>query len=111
MWPARHHPASRGSYPARPAQLSAAGFEVTPEWGEDLGSEHERYLTEVLYAGCPVIVTDYPKDIKAFYMRMNEDERTVAAMDILVANVRCGQGWGWEPSSQLVLPRPIAPLH
>lgn len=65
---------------------------MTPEWGEDLGSEHERYLTEVLYAGCPVIVTDYPKDIKAFYMRMNEDERTVAAMDILVANVRCGQG-------------------
>lgn len=61
---------------------------MVPEWGADLGSEHERYLTEVLYAGCPVIVTDYPKDIKAFYMRMNDDERTVAAMDILVANVR-----------------------
>ena len=56
------------------------------EWGIDLQSEHERYLTEELVKR-PVIVTDYPKDIKAFYMRMNEDQKTVAAMDILVPKI------------------------
>ncbi len=61
-------------------------FEYKPEWGCDLQTEHERYLTEVVF-GRPVFVTDYPKDIKAFYMRMNEDNRTVAAMDLLVAGV------------------------
>ncbi len=61
-------------------------FEYKPEWGCDLQTEHERYLTEVVF-GRPVFVTDYPKDIKAFYMRMNEDTRTVAAMDLLVAGV------------------------
>lgn len=55
-------------------------------WGIDLGSEHERYLAEQVFKG-PVIVYNYPKDIKAFYMRMNEDGKTVAAMDVLVPKV------------------------
>jgi asparaginyl-tRNA synthetase len=58
-------------------------FEYPVEWGLDLQSEHERYLCEELFKK-PVIVTDYPKEIKAFYMRLNEDGKTVAAMDILV---------------------------
>ncbi|MCF6334826.1 MAG: asparagine--tRNA ligase, partial [Spirochaetales bacterium] len=58
-------------------------FEFPVEWGHDLQSEHERYLTEVVYKG-PVILTDYPKEIKAFYMKLNEDGKTVRAMDILV---------------------------
>jgi asparaginyl-tRNA synthetase len=58
-------------------------FEFEPSWGCDLQSEHEKYLTEKLTGG-PVIVTDYPKDIKAFYMKLNEDGRTVRAMDVLV---------------------------
>ena len=57
-------------------------FEYPVEWGLDLQSEHERYLTEELVKK-PVIVTDYPRGIKAFYMRLNEDEKTVAAMDVL----------------------------
>lgn len=63
-----------------------AKFEVKPEWGIDLGTEHERYLTEKIYKK-PVIVYNYPKDIKAFYMRLNEDNKTVAAMDILVPQI------------------------
>ncbi len=58
-------------------------FEFPVEWGHDLQSEHERYLTEVVYKG-PVILTDYPKEIKAFYMKLNDDGKTVRAMDILV---------------------------
>lgn len=58
-------------------------FEFPVEWGHDLQSEHERYLTEIVYKG-PVIITDYPKEIKAFYMKLNEDGKTVRAMDILV---------------------------
>lgn len=61
-------------------------FEFPIEWGRDLQSEHERYITEKVYKK-PVFVTDYPKDIKAFYMRMNEDKKTVAAMDLLVPGV------------------------
>merc|ERR1719374_22452 len=53
----------------------------------DLQSEHERYLTEVVFNRVPVIVTDYPKDVKAFYMRLNDDGKTVAAMDMLVPGV------------------------
>ena len=56
------------------------------EWGVDLQSEHERYLAEV-HVGAPVILQNYPKDIKAFYMRMNEDGKTVAAMDILAPGI------------------------
>lgn len=61
-------------------------FEYPVKWGIDLQSEHERYLTEEKFKK-PVIVTDYPKEIKAFYMRLNEDEKTVRAMDVLVPGV------------------------
>ncbi|MEA3422986.1 MAG: asparagine--tRNA ligase [Bacillota bacterium] len=61
-------------------------FEFPVKWGTDLQSEHERYITEKVYKK-PVFVTDYPKDIKAFYMRMNEDGKTVAAMDLLVPGI------------------------
>lgn len=56
------------------------------EWGLDLRSEHERYLSEQVFQ-CPVIVTDYPKSFKAFYMRLNDDNRTVRAMDILAPGI------------------------
>lgn len=59
-------------------------FEFPVAWGLDLQSEHERYLTEIWGQGKPVIVINYPKDIKAFYMRQNDDGKTVAAMDVLV---------------------------
>src|SRR5271169_2113938 len=59
-------------------------FEFPVEWGIDLQSEHERYLTEK-YAKKPVIVMNYPKDIKAFYMRVNDDGRTVAVLDVGMA--------------------------
>jgi asparaginyl-tRNA synthetase len=58
-------------------------FEFKPHWGCDLQSEHEKFLTEKVALG-PVIVTDYPKEIKAFYMKQNDDEKTVRAMDVLV---------------------------
>jgi len=61
-------------------------FAYAPEWGCDLQTEHERCLTEKIF-NAPVFVTDYPKEIKAFYMRMNEDGKTVAAMDLLVPGV------------------------
>ncbi len=61
-------------------------FQYEPGWGRDLQTEHERYLTEVV-AGGPLFVTDYPKDIKAFYMRLNDDGETVAAMDLLLPKV------------------------
>ncbi len=61
----------------------ASEFEFKPFWGCDLQSEHEKYLTEQVFKG-PVIVTDYPKEIKAFYMKQNEDGKTVRAMDVLV---------------------------
>ena len=61
-------------------------FEYPVFWGCDLQSEHERYLTEQIYKR-PVFVTDYPKEIKAFYMRLNDDGKTVAAMDLLVPGV------------------------
>jgi asparaginyl-tRNA synthetase len=61
-------------------------FEFPVRWGIDLQSEHERYLTEQ-HVGRPVVVTDYPKDIKAFYMRLNDDGKTVAAMDVLAPGI------------------------
>ena len=61
-------------------------FDYPVSWGVDLQSEHERYITEKVY-GKPVFVTGYPKEIKAFYMRMNDDEKTVAAMDLLAPGV------------------------
>ena len=61
-------------------------FEYKVSWGCDLQTEHERFLTEKIFDG-PVFVTDYPKEIKAFYMRLNDDGKTVAAMDMLVPGV------------------------
>ncbi len=65
---------------------SGKNFEYSVEWGSDLQSEHERYLAEE-YCKKPVILTDYPSKIKAFYMRMNPDGKTVAAMDVLVPKI------------------------
>ncbi|HZH70869.1 MAG TPA: amino acid--tRNA ligase-related protein, partial [Mariniphaga sp.] len=61
-------------------------FQFPVEWGIDLQSEHERYLVEKHFK-CPVILTDYPKAIKAFYMKQNEDSRTVRAMDVLFPQI------------------------
>jgi asparaginyl-tRNA synthetase len=61
-------------------------FEFPVAWGSDIQSEHERYLCEKVFNG-PVVLIDYPKDIKAFYMKMNEDEKTVRAMDVLVPKI------------------------
>ena len=63
----------------------ATKFEFPVKWGLDLQSEHETYLTQI--ADAPVVVTDYPAEIKAFYMRHNDDDKTVAAMDVLVPGV------------------------
>ncbi len=65
---------------------SGQKFEFPTEWGAALQSEHERYLTEKVF-GRPVFVTDYPKEIKAFYMRLNDDGKTVAAADMLVPGI------------------------
>jgi asparaginyl-tRNA synthetase len=64
---------------------------IINEWGADLQSEHERYLVEKHFK-CPVILFDYPANIKAFYMRLNEDGKTVRAMDILFLELR-NRGW------------------
>lgn len=61
-------------------------FEYPAEWGNDLQTEHERFLCDQVFKS-PVIVTDYPKEIKPFYMRLNSDDKTVAAMDVLVPRV------------------------
>ena len=65
---------------------SGKKFEFPVEWGIDMASEHERFLSETHFKA-PVVVTDYPRDIKAFYMRLNDDERTVAAMDVLAPGI------------------------
>ena len=67
-------------------QASKKKFEFHPEWGLDLQTEHERFLSEQVFKR-PVVVTDYPKEIKAFYMRLNPDNKTVAALDVLVPRV------------------------
>ncbi len=67
-------------------QKAGAAFEFPVEWGLDLQSEHERFITEQVVGG-PVFIINYPKEIKAFYMRQNDDGRTVAAMDLLVPKV------------------------
>jgi asparaginyl-tRNA synthetase len=81
-------PFERMEYTEAVRRLEHAGkkFEFPVSWGVDLATEHERYLTETLIGG-PVTVVNYPKDIKSFYMRMNEDGRTVAAMDVLAPGV------------------------
>jgi asparaginyl-tRNA synthetase len=83
-----HEPFGRISYGEAIEILSASGrsFEFPVRWGLDLQSEHERYLTEEHF-GRPLIVTDYPSDIKAFYMYLNDDGRTVRAMDVLVPRI------------------------
>jgi len=79
------NPFTRISYTQALDDITASGkkFEFPVHWGSDLQSEHEKFLTEELYQR-PVIVTDYPKDIKAFYMKCNADNKTVRAMDVLV---------------------------
>lgn len=67
-------------------ESSGEPFEFPVGWGCDLQSEHERWLTETK-VGRPVIVYDYPKEIKAFYMRLNDDDKTVAAMDVLAPRI------------------------
>ena len=79
---------TRMEYTDAIAELQKSGetFEFPVSWGIDLQSEHERYLTEKVVKG-PVAVVNYPKDIKAFYMRLNDDEKTVAAMDVLAPGI------------------------
>ena len=67
-------------------EKNKGNFEFPVYWGCDLQTEHEKYLTEKIYGG-PVFVTDYPKEIKAFYMRLNDDKKTVAAMYLLVPGI------------------------
>jgi asparaginyl-tRNA synthetase len=74
------------TYAVRILEKSGKQFEYPVKWGMDLQSEHERYLTEEYFAK-PVIITDFPKEIKPFYMRLNEDGKTVANMDILVPRI------------------------
>lgn len=74
------------TYAVRVLEKANKPFEYPVKWGLDLQSEHERFLAEEFFAK-PVIITDYPKNIKAFYMRSNTDEKTVAAMDILVPKI------------------------
>jgi asparaginyl-tRNA synthetase len=83
-----HTPFERASYTyaVRVLEKANKSFEFPIKWGLDLQSEHERYLAEEFF-GKPVILTDYPKQIKAFYMRANEDNKTVAAMDVLVPKI------------------------
>jgi asparaginyl-tRNA synthetase len=82
------HAFGRISYTDAIKELTAAkvAFEYPVSWGIDLQTEHERYLTDTVFHK-PVIVTDYPKDFKAFYMRLNRDNKTVAAMDVLVPRI------------------------
>jgi asparaginyl-tRNA synthetase len=68
------------------AKKSGAEFEYPVKWGMDIQTEHEKYLTDKVFNG-PVFITDYPEEIKAFYMRLNDDNKTVAAADLLVPGV------------------------
>lgn len=74
------------SYAIRILEKAGKAFEYPVKWGLDLQSEHERFLAEEFFQK-PVIITDYPKEIKSFYMRANEDGKTVAAMDVLVPKI------------------------
>ena len=67
-------------------QKNNENFEYKVSWGKDLQTEHEKYLTEIVFKS-PVFVTDYPKEIKSFYMRLNDDNKTVAAVDLLMPGV------------------------
>jgi asparaginyl-tRNA synthetase len=78
----------RLSYTEAVQRLEASGekFDFPVAWGRDLQAEHERYLTEQVFQG-PVILYDYPREIKPFYMKLSDDEKTVRAMDVLVPRV------------------------
>ena len=91
-------------------QAAPVSFEFPVEWGIDLQSEHERYLTEKVVGG-PVIVTDYPKDIKAFYMRLNDDGKTVAAMDVLAPGIGEIIGGSQREERLDVLDQRMAEMH
>ncbi len=84
----QEHTFERLTYTEAIAVLEKSGkkFEYPVKWGVDLQSEHERYLVEEAY-GKPVILTDYPRDIKAFYMKLNDDGKTVRAMDVLFPGI------------------------
>ena len=84
-------------------------FQFPVEWGVDIQTEHERYLTEVVFKK-PVFVTDYPKEIKAFYMRQNDDGKTVAAADCLVPGIGEIIGGSQREERLEVLERRIAEL-
>ena len=118
----------RMTYTDAIAALEKSGktFEFPVHWGMDLQSEHERWLTEE-HVKAPVVVMNYPKEIKAFYMRMNDDGKTVAAMDVLAPGIgeiiggsqreerldhldRRLAELGLDPKALLVVPRP-APLR
>ena len=81
-------PFARMRYTEAVALLEKSGkkFEFPVGWGTDLQAEHERYLSEEICAR-PVFITDYPKDIKPFYMRLNDDRKTVAAFDLLLPGI------------------------
>ncbi|MCA9141016.1 MAG: hypothetical protein KDB00_29800, partial [Planctomycetales bacterium] len=81
-------PFERMDYTDAVKALEASGqsFEFPVRWGVDLQSEHERFLTEQHFK-CPVILYDYPRTLKPFYMRVNDDNKTVRAMDVLVPGV------------------------
>ena len=85
---AMEHPFARISYTEAVKLLQDAekSFDYPIQWGSDLQAEHERYLCEKIF-NKPVFVTDYPKDIKPFYMRINDDFKTVAAMDLLLPGI------------------------
>ncbi len=91
-------------------QASGAEFKYPVEWGLELQTEHERYLTEQVYKK-PVFVTDYPKGVKAFYMRVNDDDKTVAAVDLLVPGVGEIIGGSQREERLDVLTRRIAELN
>ena len=90
-------------------EQSGKTFEFPVKWGLDLQSEHERYITE--HIGRPVVVMNYPKDIKAFYMRLNDDEKTVAAMDVLAPGIGEIIGGSQREERLDVLDRRIDSMH
>jgi asparaginyl-tRNA synthetase len=85
-------------------------FEFPVKWGIDLQTEHERYLTET-HVGRPVVVMNYPKEIKAFYMRLNDDEKTVAAMDVLAPGIGEIIGGSQREERLDVLDRRLVEMH
>ena len=102
----------RMSYTDAIAALEKSGraFEFPVQWGMDLQSEHERWLTEE-YVKAPVVVMNYPKEIKAFYMRLNDDGKTVAAMDVLAPGIGEIIGGSQREERLDYLDRRLAELH